>query len=500
MSSSADDLFIFEIANNHQGSVEHGKRIIDAVADIAARHGIRAAVKFQYRDLDTFIHPDFRDRDDVAHIPRFLSTRLTDAQFQELLEHARLRDLLPVVTPFDEVSVDKCIEQGVEILKIASCSATDWPLLEAVAAAGKPVIASTGGVTLTEIDNVVSFFSHASVDFALMHCVSLYPTPNERLHMSFLGKMKNRYPRIPIGYSGHEAPDNTEAVIAAVAKGADLLERHVGLPAPEHGIELNKYSMNPDQADAWVAAALRARAICGPGEEKTITEAERQAIRDLARGVYAGGGIGPGERIGSDAVYFAMPRQEGQLSSGEFGRYRASYQASRAYDAHQPIREEAAPDPVLDVREIIHDAKGMLFEARIEPGDGNQVELSHHYGVERFREVGAIFINVLNREYCKKLGIMLPGQRHPTHRHTRKEETFQLLWGDLTVERDGETVELAPGDTLLIERGMPHAFASRNGGIFEEISTTDVRGDSQYDDPAINRLDPMQRKTILEEW
>ena len=500
MSSFADDLFIFEIANNHQGSVAHGKRIIDAVGDIAARHGIRGAVKFQYRDLDTFIHPDFRDRDDVPHIPRFLGTRLSDEQFRTLIEHARSRGLVTVVTPFDEISVRKCVEQNVEILKIASCSATDWPLLEAVAAAGRPVIASTGGVTLPEIDKVVSFFGHRAVDFALMHCVSIYPTPNERLHMNFLGKMKNRYPHIRVGYSGHEAPDNTEVVVAAVAKGADLLERHVGVPAPDQGIELNKYSVNPEQADAWVAAALRAREICGPGEEKTVTEAERQAIRDLARGVYAAGSIDSGEEIGGRAVYFAMPRQEGQLSSGDFGRYRASYRASRAYGEHQPIREEPAADPVSDIRELLHDAKGMLYEARIAPGDGNQVELSHHYGMERFRETGAIFIHVLNREYCKKLGIMLPGQSHPTHRHTRKEETFQLLWGDLSVERDGETVELTPGDTLLIERGTPHAFASRSGGIFEEISTTDVRGDSLYDDPAINRLDPMQRKTILEAW
>lgn len=500
MSIFATDLFIFEIANNHQGSVAHGKRIIDAMADIAARHGIRAGVKFQYRDLDTFIHPEFRDRQDVAHIPRFLSTRLSDAQFEELIEHARSRSLLTIVTPFDEVSVAKCLDHGVEILKIASCSASDWPLLEAVAGANKPVIASTGGVTLPEIDNVVSFFSHREVEFALMHCVSIYPTPNTRLHMNFLGKMKSRYPGVAVGYSGHEAPDNTEVVIAAVAKGADMLERHVGVPAPEQGIQLNQYSMNPEQADAWVAAALRARAICGPSAEKEVSEDERQSIRDLARGVYAAAPVGAGEVIDRERVYFAMPRQEGQLSSGEFGRYRATYQASRAYDAHQPIREQATPDPISYVREIIHDAKGMLFEAKIEPGPGRQVELSHHYGMERFREVGAIFIHVVNREYCKKLGIMLPGQSHPTHHHTRKEETFQLLWGDLTVERDGEKVELAPGDTLLIERGTPHSFSSRGGGIFEEVSTTDERGDSRYADPAINRLDPMQRKTILEDW
>lgn len=500
MRDFASDLFVFEVANNHQGSVTHGKRIIDAMADIADRHAIRGGVKFQYRDLDTFIHPDFRDRDDVAHIPRFLGTRLSDHDFRALLSHARDRGLVTVVTPFDEISVGRCLEHDVEILKVASCSATDWPLLDAVAAAGRPVIASTGGVTLSEIDNMVSFFGNRDVPFALMHCVSVYPTPNEHLHMNFLARLKSRYPDIAVGYSGHEDPDNVDVAVAAVAKGADLLERHVGVPDPDRDIVLNRYSMNPAQAEAWVAAALRARVICGADDGKTVSAAERTSLMSLARGVYARRPIGAGEPIGRDAVYFAMPRQDGQLSSGEFGRYRARYAASRSYAANEPIRETATPDPVSHVREIIHDARGMLFEAGIRIHGDRQVELSHHYGIERFRDVGALFVHVINRAYCKKLGIVLPGQRHPSHHHLEKEETFHLLWGDLTVERDGETRELLPGDTLLIEPGAWHSFRSTGGGIFEEISTTDRRGDSRYQDPAINRLDPMQRKTLLESW
>lgn len=491
-------LFIFEMANNHQGSVSHGRRIIDEMADIAARHRIRAAVKFQYRDLDTFIHPDYRERQDVAHIPRFLSTRLSDDEFRTLIEHTRASGLVPVVTPFDEASVQKCLDHGVEILKIASCSATDWPLLEAVASTGKPVIASTGGVPVRDIDKLVSFFQHRGVRFALMHCVSIYPTPNEYLQMGFLAKMKSRYPGVPVGYSGHEDPENREVVVAAVAKGAEMLERHVGVATET--ITLNKYSMNPQQTDAWVAAALRARAICGDSGPKTVTEEERESLRSLERGVYAKRPIRAGQQVSADDVYFAMPRQPGQLTSGEFGRYRATFEASRDYAMGEPLSEAASEDPILHLREALHDAKGMLYEAQIQIGETDQVELSHHYGIEQFREVGAVFVHVVNREYCKKLGVMLPGQRHPVHHHERKEETFQLLWGDLSVQRDGEVFDLRPGDKLVIERGMPHAFWSRNGGIFEEISTTDVRGDSRYEDASINRLDPMQRKTFLETW
>lgn len=498
MSTPFQDLFIFEMANNHQGSVAHGRRIIEAMAQIAERHDIRAAVKFQYRDLESFIHPDYRDREDVAHIPRFLSTRLDDAEFQALVRHVRDRGLLPVVTPFDEASVHKAVDHGTAILKVASCSASDWPLLEEIAGAGVPVIASTGGVETREIDNLVSFFAHRDVDFALMHCVSLYPTPNEHLQMGFLRRMKSRYPGIAVGYSGHEAPENREVVVAAVATGADLFERHVGVATEQ--ITLNNYSMNPEQTDAWVTATLRARAICGNGADKVVTDEEREALRSLERGVYAREPVEEGDALGAEAVFFAMPRQSGQLSSGEFGRYRATYEATRPYAAGDAVAKAVPTDPILRLREAVHDARGMLIEARIRVGRTDKVELSHHYGLDRFREVGAVFVHVINREYCKKLGVMLPGQRHPMHRHECKEETFQLLWGDLTIERDGETLDLEPGDTLLIERGARHGFCSRGGGIFEEISTTDVRGDSYYDDPAINRLDPVQRKTFLEDW
>ena len=77
MSEFFKDLFVFEMANNHQGSVEHGLKIIRAMAKLTRQYRIKGAIKFQYRDLDTYIHPDFRARTDVKHIPRFLSTRLT---------------------------------------------------------------------------------------------------------------------------------------------------------------------------------------------------------------------------------------------------------------------------------------------------------------------------------------------------------------------------------------------------------------------------------------
>ena len=123
MSGLFKDLFIFEMANSHQGSVEHGREIIRAMGRIAREYNINAAVKLQYRELDTFIHPDYKGRTDIKHIPRFESTRLTRELFDELVAAIREEGMIAMSTPFDEAGVELCKDQGLDIIKIASCSA-----------------------------------------------------------------------------------------------------------------------------------------------------------------------------------------------------------------------------------------------------------------------------------------------------------------------------------------------------------------------------------------
>lgn len=495
MSEHFNDLYIFEMANNHQGSEEHGLRIIAEMGALARKYALNAAVKLQYRDLDTFIHPDYKDRADVPHVPRFMSTRLTARQFARLIAAMREAGLLAVVTPFDEASVATCLEHDVDIIKVASCSADDWPLLERVAAAGKPVIISTGGRSIQDIDNIYSFFGHRNADFALMHCVGVYPTPPEMLNLNFIDRMRRRYPDVPIGYSGHEAPDNVAVGMIAKAKHASILERHVGVPTDT--ITLNGYSMSPEQTEAWVVATLEARTLAGDPSDKVITEKEIQSLQELSRGVFALGPIKKGEALAQDKVFFAMPPAEGQLTSGH---YSAEIVASRDYAPRAPIMETAPVGNIRLIRTIIHEFRGMFNEAGIRLGDRYELELSHHLGMEKFRKTGALIVNLINREYCKKLIALLPGQKHPQHAHRLKEETFQVLWGDLQVTLNGRKQNLEAGDMLLVQRGDEHSFESTNGVIFEEISTTHHKGDSNYEDPRIQQLDPIERKTVLEEW
>ncbi len=495
MSNMFSDLIIFEMANNHQGDINHGLQIIKELGKVVRKYGINAGIKLQYRDLDTFIHPDFKDRTDVKHIPRFLQTRLTEEQFYQLICAIKEEGMHTICTPFDEASVDLCMDHGIEILKVASCSAVDWPLLEKIASTHKPVIISTGAKTYDEIDKIYNFFTHRNVNFAMLHCVGLYPAPDESIQLDNVRKMIDRYPGIQIGYSGHENPSDMSIAQMAIAKGATILERHVGLATDT--IKLNAYSTDAREVYKWIESIVRARVICQTVKEKRISDAELTSMDELARGCFAKTVIKKGEIIDCDKVFFAMPRTSGQTTSGT---YQSTMIATKDYAENEPIFEKQEVSLVKDIRSLIHDIKGMLYEAHIVVGNKFDLELSHHYGLQHFKHYGCTIISVINREYCKKLLILLPGQENPTHTHKIKEETFQVLYGTLRLVAGGEEKILNAGDTFTMERGVPHSFSSEEGCVFEEVSSTHIRNDSYYDDPRISSMDPMERKTILTDW
>jgi N-acetylneuraminate synthase len=496
MNNLFKDLIIFELANNHQGSIDHAKYIIEKISEAAKKYGINAAVKFQYRNLNTFIHPYYKDRTDVKHISRFYATQMNPDSFLKLTNTVKKQGLLAICTPFDEDSIDLCLEHEMDILKVASCSSTDWPLLEKISKSGKPVIISTGGKTFNDIDKIYNFFTHRQINFALLHCIGMYPVQNHHVQLHCIDKMINRYPQVPIGYSGHEDPNNLSITQMAIAKGISILERHVGHTTPD-GAALNSYSIEIDDIELWIKAILDAKSINGIAGQKWIEESERVSLQELARGCYCTRSIKKGDTITRDRVYFAMPCGDGQTTSGQFVE---GMIASKDYNKNEALFEQRLDSPQSEARNVIHDVKSMLYEAKIVVGNKFRLELSHQYGLMRLREFGAVIVNIINREYCKKIIVVLPGQQHPTHHHKLKEESFQVLAGVLQLTINGMKRNVLPGEIYTVNRNENHAFCSEQGCIFEEISTTHMPNDSYYEDPKIARLDPMERKTVLEEW
>ena len=493
------DLFVLDLANNHQGSVEHGTRIIREMGQVARKHGIRAAIKFQFRQLDTFIHPAHRKESKNKHVPRFLSTELKRPHYEELLKAIREEGLLAMCTPFDEESVDVIVDMGFDIMKVASCSAKDWPLLEKIADSGLPIVFSTGGLVIGEVDDLVSFMDHRGVDYAMMYCVSIYPIPETEFHLNQIEYLRARYPSTTIGWSTHEDPEEPLAVAIAYAKGARMFERHVGVVTDS--IKLNAYSSTPEQVDRWMANFNHAKALCGGVPPRPVPKVEADSILDLKRGVFAREMIIPGQVVTRDQVYFAMPAMEGQLDSGLW-KDGIIAGAEVGPDGSLMLGTVTLPDvpPWQVIKSVIHDVKAMLNEARIPLSAEFEAEFSHHYGMEKFREVGTTIISCINREYCKKILVQLPGQKHPPHYHQRKEETFQVLFGELTVNIDGHQRVLRSGDTALVLPGVWHSFWSDVGCVFEEISTTHYSDDSFYGDKSIAKMPRNQRKTRVQHW
>lgn len=312
-----EDLFVLELANNHWGRLDRGLRIVTDFSRIVRFNNVRAAIKLQLRDVDSFIHKDFRGRDDIRYIKKTVDTRLDKQDYLTLVQAIRKSNCIPMATPFDEAAVDLCVELGIDILKLASSDLNDWILIEKIATTKKPVIVSTGGSSLKDVDDLVKFFANRNIPLAINHCVSLYPSEDHELEINQIDFLRDRYPDNVIGYSTHEYHDWSSSVMLAYAKGARTFERHIDIEAD--GIPVSAYCSLPAQVDEWFKAWKKAVQMCGaPGTRKRIPQQRETAYLDgLVRGVYARRDLPAGHALTEKDVYLAVPLQKGQISCRE---------------------------------------------------------------------------------------------------------------------------------------------------------------------------------------
>lgn len=488
-------LFTFEMANNHMGDVAHGVLIVREFGKLVKEYPeFNFSMKLQYRD-NSFFHPDHIDRKDHRLIKRFTETRLSDEHFKRIVDEIHAAGFISMCTPWDEVAVDYQCDMGVQILKVASCAFTDWKLLEKMVTRDLPIIASTAGASEQDIKNVSEFFKNRGKEYAILHCVGEYPCEDKNLDLNQIDYLK-RLIAAPIGYSTHEDPENTESIKIAIAKGAVIFEKHVGVANEKY--TLNAYSANPEQARKWLESARRAYAMCGgpSSTRKTFSEKEAADLQILYRGVYAKTDLDAGQGLRSDALFMAMPNVDGQLVAKDMGKYK-HYVLKKAIKAGQPIfhRDVEMQDTKATVNTYHQQIKALVDKSQILLPKPTYVEISHHYGLDRFLEWGAALIHLINRDYSKIVVVMLPGQQYPEHMHITKDETYYILHGTLEVNVGGSTQSLTPGQTFSVQRGANHSFRTTDGVVFEEIATRYIQGDSKYLDERINNN--ANRKTVV---
>lgn len=315
-----EELFVLELANNHLGSLERGLKIVSEFSQVARFNNVRATIKLQFRDVDTFIHKDFVDRKDLRYIKKTLDTRLSDEDFVTLVKGIRQAGFIATATPFDERSVDLCVALGIPILKLASSDLNDWILIEKIAKTKKPVIVSTGGSSLKDVDDIVTFFANRNIPLGINHCVSLYPSEDSELELNQIDFLRNRYPDNTIGFSTHEYANWNNSMLISYAKGARMFERHIDIQTED--AKVSPYCSLPHQIDEWFKAFHKAKEMCGaPGTQKRIPpKREIEYLDALVRGVYAKNDLPEGHCLVDDDVYLAIPLQKGQLSCRELMR------------------------------------------------------------------------------------------------------------------------------------------------------------------------------------
>ena len=353
-----ENLFVLEMTNNHQGSLERGLAIIREHSRIVRFNNVRAAIKLQVRDVDSFVHKDFRDREDIRYIRRVLDTKLRKSDYEEMVVAIRKNGCIPMATPFDEKSVDWCVEFDLPIIKIASADSNDWLLLERIAKTRKPCIVSFGGTPLKDMDDVVTFFENRNIPLAINHCVAAYPHEDSEAELEQVDFLRERYPGHTIGYSCHEHGDWAASVMIAYGKGVRTFERHIDINSD--GFQPASYSSLPSQIDTWFKSFHRAVTFCGTSRtgRKLPLAKETAYLDSYIRGVYAKHDLHPGQMLTEDDIYMAIPLQKGQISCRELmlGRYGHRMTAACVKDA--PVMIDMIDSPYAEDEQL----KAKIYE------------------------------------------------------------------------------------------------------------------------------------------
>jgi len=316
-----ENLFVLELANNHWGKLNRGLKIIRDHGAVARVNGIKAAIKLQFRDVDEFIHPEFKGSTELRYIKKTEDTKVSKEDFAKMIEEIKNLSCIPMATPFDERSVDLCIEFGMPIIKIASSDVNDWPLISKIASTRRPTIISTGGASEKDLDDIVRYFEKRDIPLAINHCVSLYPSEDDELELDQIDYLRNRYPDHIVGLSTHEYHDWSSSVMMSYAKGARTWERHIDIEY--EGVPVSSYCSLPQHCDTWFKAFHKAREMCGGNSHsrRIISRKETEYLDQLVRGAYAKRNLEPGYIIHKENFdkdfYLAVPLLKGQLSCRE---------------------------------------------------------------------------------------------------------------------------------------------------------------------------------------
>ena len=240
-----------EDERQYEEYLANAKKLIDAAKEAGAD-----AVKFQTHEVSDeqlnipIVSPHFKGSDRYSWVKR--NTEITPLKFWvELKAYADKKGIIFFSTAMSRKAAEKLESINVPLWKVGSGDVDDYVLLDYITKTGKPIIISTGMVSLDELDRVITHIQKRNVPLTVLYCVSEYPAPKEYFNLATIEYLKEKYPDVTIGFSDHSI--GHDIALAAAKLGAKVIEKHFSLNRELWGSD-HKVSMTPSEMKAMVEA------------------------------------------------------------------------------------------------------------------------------------------------------------------------------------------------------------------------------------------------------
>lgn len=298
-------LIIAEAGVNHNGSIENAFKLVDA-----AKRAGADVIKFQTfcseklvsRYAEKAEYQKKTDKDETQ-LDMLKGLELSKSDILALFDYCAQKEIMFLSTPFDLDSIEMLETLNMPVYKISSGEITNLPYLIKIALLGKPVILSTGMSTLEEVEAAINILKTNGVgEISILHCNTQYPTPYEDVNLKAMSTLEERF-GVRIGYSDHTM--GIEIPIAAVARGAQIIEKHFTLSRAMEGPD-HKASLEPDELKKMIESIRNVEKAFGDGK-KIPSKSEIPNLSISRKSIVAKTKISAGEPFTEDNIAVKRP-------------------------------------------------------------------------------------------------------------------------------------------------------------------------------------------------
>jgi N-acetylneuraminate synthase len=311
ISKEKNPFVIVEIGINHNGSFEKAKKMVKDAFESGAE-----CVKFQMHVIE-----DEMSKDAQNVVPGNADESIWDIMDKASLsveEHIKLKKyveelgMIYLSTPFSRAAADILEDIGVSAYKIGSGECNNYPLVEHIASFGKPIILSTGMNDIKSITKSVKILKNYDVDYALLHCTSMYPTPYEKGRLGAITHLKEVFPEAIVGLSDHSLGNYT--AFGAIPLGASIIEKHFTSDKSWEGPDV-EISITPDELKDLIKGTEAIHKALGG--RKDILEEEQPTIDFAYASVVSIKDIKKDEKFTKDNIWVKRPGT-GEIKAEKF--------------------------------------------------------------------------------------------------------------------------------------------------------------------------------------